>query len=267
MALEYAAKVLAPVWRAAGPGFAGAAIKLQAMLGLLVLLIVFVLVHLGSRCLSRKATAPDTKTPEAPPPKQFPTPPTLEVGIGVLAFAALSVAGVIAVLRVDPTMEVRQALLMTFAAGIGSSIYTILGFLEHASEKKDFDSSYVAWYVGRPLMGLMLGLLFFFVVKGGLLMILPNLAQMNNVGLNSYGLAAIGAMVGLFSKQAIAKLRELFDVLFQTKNQVQKDVGNQLRDAVLAKLPNEFKKQVEPLFPKPPSTPSYTKEDVVKQGR
>lgn len=254
VALEYAARVLAPAWMAAGPGFAGAAIKFQAALGLLVLLIVFVLVHLGSRRLSREVPPVDPKTMVPPPPMQFPTPPTLEVGTGLLVFAALSVGGAVAVLRVAPALEVRQALLMTCAAGIGSSIAAILGFLQHASEQKDFDSSYVAWYVGRPLMGLLLGFLFFFVVKGGLLMVLPNLAQVNDVGLNPYGLAAIGGMVGLFSKHAIEKLQELFDVLFQTKNQAKEDATKELRDAVLAKLPDDLKKQVEPLFPKSIST-------------
>lgn len=267
VALEYTARALAPAWRAAGPGFAGAAIKFQGMLGLLVLLIVFVLVHLGSRRLSREAPTADSKATVQPPPKQFPTPPTLEVGVGVLSFAALSVAGVVAVLRVAPAMEVRQALLMTCAAGIGSSIATILGFLEHASEKKDFDPAYVAWYVGRPLMGLLLGLLFFFVVKGGLLLVLPNLAKLKDVELNPYGLAAIGGMVGLFSKHAIEKLQELFDVLFQTKSQAHDDAANQLRQAVLAKLPDDLKKQVEPLLPKPAPTPAQAQEDAANQLR
>jgi hypothetical protein len=116
-------------------------------------------------------------------------------------------------------------------------------------------------------MGLLLGLLFFFVVKGGLLMVLPNLAQVNDVGLNPYGLAAIGGMVGLFSKHAIEKLQELFDVLFQTKNQAQEDATKELREAVLAKLPEDLKKQVEPFLPKPAPTPAQAQEDAAKQLR
>ena len=82
----------------------------------------------------------------------------------------------------------------------------VLGYLTHASIEKNFDVSYLPWYIARPFMGLMLGLLFFFLFKGGLLATLPG----NSQDLNDFGLAGIGGLVGLFSKNAIEKLREIF---------------------------------------------------------
>ena len=47
-------------------------------------------------------------------------------------------------------------------------ITTILGYLEHASYRKNFSRAFVPWYIGRPIMGMLLGLVFYFVIKGGL---------------------------------------------------------------------------------------------------
>jgi hypothetical protein len=237
--LEYLAALAAPAWNASGEGLAGWATRAQCLLGLLVLAAAFILVHLGWRAASRGVGAPPGGTATPPRATAFPSPPTLLVGTGILSFALLSLAAVVAIMRLQPTSDTRMALLMTCAAGVGSSIATILGFLEHASQKKDFDPAYAAWYVGRPLIGLLLGLLFFFIVKGGILVVLPTLSRAD-VKLDPYGLAAIGGMVGLFSKHATEKLHELFDVLFETKSQIK----GQVQDEILAQLPPELQAQV-----------------------
>jgi hypothetical protein len=104
-----------------------------------------------------------------------------------------------------------------FAAGVGSIITTILAYLQHASQEKDFDRAYAPWYVARPLMGLLLGLVFYFVFRGGLLATVQT--GVEGKELNKWALAGLGALVGLFSKNAIEKLREVFDTLFRTKEQ------------------------------------------------
>jgi hypothetical protein len=50
------------------------------------------------------------------------------------------------------------------------------------------------------------------------------------------GLAGVGALVGLFSKNAIEKLREVFDTLFSTKKGTEQ--------SILDRLPPDLKKQV-----------------------
>jgi hypothetical protein len=107
--------------------------------------------------------------------------------------------------------DLHNILVTMFAAGIGASITTILGYLEHASSDRDFRASYVPWYVARPLLGLLLGVVFYFVIKGGLL---ATVGSQNADNIDVYGLAAFAALVGMFSKQAIEKLREVFATLF-----------------------------------------------------
>jgi flagellar biosynthesis protein FliR len=67
--------------------------------------------------------------------------------------------------------QIKESSVAMFAAGVGSCISTILAYLLHASEKKDFDVAYTPWYFARPLMGMLLGLIFYFVLKGGLLVL------------------------------------------------------------------------------------------------
>jgi hypothetical protein len=65
--------------------------------------------------------------------------------------------------------------------------------------------------------------LFYFVLRGGLIVpSLPSSAGQTNTTnlLNPYGIAAISALAGMFSKQATDKLREIFDTLFRTREPV-----------------------------------------------
>ena len=85
-------------------------------------------------------------------------------------------------------------------------------------------SSEAGWYlILRTPIGIALALLFYLVLRGGL--IAPTLSTTPAdptpkshawTLLNPYGLAAIAAMAGMFSKQATDKLSELFDTLFKT---------------------------------------------------
>jgi len=219
--LAYLVGIAVPAWKASSPGLAGWMIKAQCVLGVIVLAAAFVLIQVGWSAAWRWTGVLKNGSTQVAAGKAFPSPPTQQIGLAILSFVVLCLVAVFIVLHRELTSDVQQALLMVLAAGIGSSISTILGFLEHASEKADFKPEYMPWYVGRPVMGLLLGLLFFFVLRGGMLGVLPNIDASK---LNPYGLAAIGGMVGLFTKHAVEKLQEVFDVLFQTKSDVQGDL-------------------------------------------
>jgi hypothetical protein len=65
--------------------------------------------------------------------------------------------------------------------------------------------------------------LFYVVIRGGLIVpSLPTGQAGNEVTrlLNPYGIAAIAALAGMFSRQATDKLREMFDTLFRTREPV-----------------------------------------------
>lgn len=189
----------------------------------------------------------------------FPAPPTVAVAIWLVLVGVLLTLGLIqAVASVFPIGEYFQSvvcvgegsctdlhniLVTMFAAGVGAVITTTLGFLEHASEKRDFDPAFVPWFIARPILGVLLGAVFYFVLKGGLL---ATVGSQNASSIDEYGLAAFGALVGMFSKRAITKLRELFDTLFVTKKE-----GGEGGDG----------KPKAPTVPKPPGNGGATNED------
>ena len=240
-------------WRffSAWPGAVGvpAWIAVSKIVLELVLLVgFFVLIHAAIRAaIAVSPVAPRAATPTAG--ESFPSEVTAVVGIWLLILAGISAVGLLLVinpicwpewlqscLRERP--DYTNALVTMFGAGVGSSIATILGFLEHASEKKDFERAYAPWYVGRPVMGMLLGLVFYFLVRGGLLAVIPAKGEASD--LSPAGLAGLGALVGLFSKNAIEKLRELFSTLFSTK----KDAENDAKQSLLDRLPPDLKNKV-----------------------
>lgn len=107
----------------------------------------------------------------------------------------------------------REILLVAVAAGLGSSLATILAFIQHAIYIKDFKGRYMPWYLLRPMMGTVLGVIFYFLIKGGLLA-LTNVSEQQ--GLDLYALAGMATLVGFFSRSAIEKLQEVFDAMFSS---------------------------------------------------
>lgn len=178
----------------------------------------------------------------------FPSNITVIVGFLLIIYVFLFVMGLF--LSLDPKMlpewlrfrftvskqsVIQDPLITMFAAGVGSMITTIMGYLRHACEEKDFEYSYAPWYIARPLMGLLLGLIFYFVLKGGILVTVPEIKDME---FNEWGLAGLGALVGLFSRNAIEKLREVFYTLFSSKEERTREL--------LDRLPKDLKEKVGP---------------------
>ncbi len=154
----------------------------------------------------------------------YPDGKTRIVGQSLILFVAVCVAGffVAIIPAANQTSwwvlkgDIQQAVLATLAAGIGSGIATIMAYLRHACERRDFRDDYVPWYVFRPLMGMLLGLVFYFILKGGLM---ATVQTQKPLELNHWAVAGVSALVGMFSKDAIEKLREVFRTLFQTADQ------------------------------------------------
>lgn len=113
--------------------------------------------------------------------------------------------------RVTKPDQINEILIVIFSAGIGSSVASLLAYLKHFSVLKDFDPAYTIWYYTRPVMGMMLGIIFYVTLKGGFLRVTTDTSE----SLDIYALAAMGALVGMFSKDALVKLKEVFNVFFQ----------------------------------------------------
>jgi hypothetical protein len=108
------------------------------------------------------------------------------------------------------------------AGALGSLIHTITSFADYVGNRT-LSRSWIWWLVLRAPVGVALALLFYLVLRGGLIVpSLPNRSAASDTTLllNPYGIAAISALAGMFSKQATDKLREIFDTLFRTREPV-----------------------------------------------
>ena len=119
-------------------------------------------------------------------------------------------------LHKQETTHLYEMLLAISSAGAGSSVATIMAYLNHASRKGDFTYAFVPWYLMRPLLGGLLGLIFYFLMRGGLIALLETPPQ-DGGNLDDLALAGISALVGLFSNEAYMKLQEVFSTLFKVQ--------------------------------------------------
>lgn len=107
--------------------------------------------------------------------------------------------------------EVRLLVLVAVAGALGSYIHLATSFADYLGNRQ-FVSSWKWWYVLRPFIGSALAAIIYFAARGGLL---SGVAGAGDV--SPYGMTALAGLVGMFSKQATDKLREVFEDLFQTK--------------------------------------------------
>jgi hypothetical protein len=133
----------------------------------------------------------------------------LSVSVGVLrsrllmTFTALETD----VIGIEPN-QVNQAIIMLLAGALGSLVYEIRAYYIHACEKKDFNRAHIPWYVLWFFQGALLGLIFYFVVRGGLLLITISGNDQSQADLNTWSLAAIGSLVGLLDLDEMERKSE-----------------------------------------------------------
>lgn len=108
--------------------------------------------------------------------------------------------------------DVGIALTAAFAGMLGALIHAGTSFTSYMGNRKMI-RSWVLWYLFRPFIGAVLSVLVYCIIRGGLL----NAGSKTDEDVSIYGVAGFSAMAGMFSKQAIDKLKELFDTLFRTK--------------------------------------------------
>jgi hypothetical protein len=120
--------------------------------------------------------------------------------------------------------DLRLFITVVAAGALGSLIHCVTSFADYVGNQS-LGKSWVWWLILRTPTGVAIALLFYLVLRGGLVVpSLPNGGPGSDTAhlLNPYGIAAISAMAGMFSKQATDKLREIFDTLFRTTNPVER---------------------------------------------
>jgi hypothetical protein len=101
--------------------------------------------------------------------------------------------------------------IVAVAGALGSSIHALRSFYWYVGHGK-LVWRWLAMYILLPFGGATLGLVFYLVIRGGFFT--PGTASDSNVT-SPYGFAALAALVGLFSEQAMLKLKEVAETLFK----------------------------------------------------
>ena len=127
-------------------------------------------------------------------------------------------------LRFDVSRETRIILIVLVVGGLGSYIQAAVSFVTFTGHRRLY-MSWIWWYILRPFTGPALALIFYFAFRGGLL---STTASTEDISL--FGVAAISGLVGMFSRQAIDKLSELFNTLFRTEQALER--GDSVRNPI-----------------------------------
>jgi hypothetical protein len=140
-------------------------------------------------------------------------------------------------------LEVNKAtgliLLVLLMGGLGAYVHAATSFASYAGNRT-LRVSWMWWYGQRILVGAALALGFYFAITGGLFSL-----QESSEDINAYGTAAFAFVIGLFSKQAIDKLEELFNVLLRTDtagDRGRRDKLDQRPPLIRRLLPTQVKK-------------------------
>jgi hypothetical protein len=107
------------------------------------------------------------------------------------------------------TPDTTLLLMVVVVGALGSMVHAATSFTSYAGNRR-LKLSWTWWYILRMITGATLAVLVYFVLRGGLLT-----GAAPTTAVNPYGIAATAGLAGLFSKQAIDKLREVFDTLLR----------------------------------------------------
>lgn len=104
--------------------------------------------------------------------------------------------------------EARLLWLVIFAGALGSLIHAVRSVYWYAGNRK-LVWSWTAKYLMLPFAGSALAVVFYIVIRGGFFS--PQAGFGNT---SPFGFAAMAALVGLFSEQAVLKLQEIAETVF-----------------------------------------------------
>jgi hypothetical protein len=107
-------------------------------------------------------------------------------------------------------IELKLLLAVVVMGMIGRHVHNLISFIDFTGNRT-LVRSWRWQYVLSPMQGGLLALVFYLVIRGGMLTAGSNAQQ----DLNKYGILAISALAGLFSMQAVGKLGEIADTIFR----------------------------------------------------
>jgi hypothetical protein len=105
--------------------------------------------------------------------------------------------------------EIRLLLIVILAGALGSLVHTVRSVYWYIGNRS-LKWSWVAKYVLQPFAGCALAVIFYVVVRGGFFS--PQTTFENT---SPFGFAALAALVGLFSEQAVLKLKTVAETVLE----------------------------------------------------
>jgi hypothetical protein len=110
--------------------------------------------------------------------------------------------------RMSPDTNVM--VIAAIAGALGGVLHSLRSMAAYIGSRQ-FKWSWSFYYLSLPIVAAILALIFYFVVRGGLVS-----PQGVTGDINPYGIAAISGLVGLFTGQAAGMLQKIFEAIFSS---------------------------------------------------
>jgi hypothetical protein len=114
-------------------------------------------------------------------------------------------------MRWEASGDLRLALVAQTAGLLGAFVHAATSFATYVGNRQ-LIRSWALWYVLRPFIGMTLALVVYFVLRGGFMS-----PQAETSSISPYGVAALAALAGMFSKQTADKLKDVFENAFPSR--------------------------------------------------
>lgn len=111
----------------------------------------------------------------------------------------------------DMTEPMRMLVLVMLLGAFGSLIQSASFFTVRVANRT-MGASWLWWYFVHPFVGMAVATILYLMVRAGFLNPNPTTGS-----ISIYGTAALAGLSGWFSKQAAAKMQEVFESLFRTE--------------------------------------------------
>ncbi|MBU0460853.1 MAG: hypothetical protein KJ597_05355 [Nanoarchaeota archaeon] len=142
--------------------------------------------------------------------------------IGIYLFIILLILIVIPILVFKIKFQsaiIKSLIYVACAGGLGGTLYSIRGFYQNLGEKR-FEFNWTWWYIFRPFISIVIGVISYFLIFGGLLSV-GNISDVNyEKSIMFY--SAISFLAGFSFTQFSNKLEELSKTLFAKKQEDKK---------------------------------------------
>jgi hypothetical protein len=110
--------------------------------------------------------------------------------------------------KVSISDDARLLLIVTIAGALGSLLHGLRSIYWYYGNR-DLITSWYPKYLLLPVSGAIIGLLTYLLLRGGLFAL-----QATTSTTTPFAFAAVSGLMGLFSEQAITKLKQIFEQLF-----------------------------------------------------